>query len=64
MSRTRSITLTELAKRRGVTPDSLRQRIHRNTLKATKVGNTWVVGEAEANRVLAEVGQAPWSYLP
>lgn len=48
------VTLKALAAERGCTPDTLRQRIRRGTLRATKVGTTWVVSARERQRVLAE----------
>lgn len=48
------VTLKDLAAERRVTADSLRQRIRRGTLRATKVGTTWVVDQRERARVLAE----------
>lgn len=52
------ITLRDLAAQRGITPDSLRQRIRRGTLKANKVGTTWVIDRKEAARVLGERADA------
>lgn len=48
------VTLKALAAERGVTADSLRQRIARGTLKATKAGTVWLIPQSERRRVLAE----------
>lgn len=42
------VPLRDLAVTLEVTVDSLRQRIHRGTLKARKIGPVWVVDPAEA----------------
>lgn len=49
-------SLKELAAVMGITPDSLRQRIARGTLPATKLGRDWFVSDVEAARV---IGQPP-----
>ena len=50
-------TLAELADVAGVTADSLRQRVHRGTLQAQRLGEgahaLWVVDEATAQAVIA-----------
>lgn len=45
-------TLKQLAKLLGITPDSLRQRIARGSLKAVKVGRDWIVSDHVAKKVL------------
>jgi len=51
-------TLTELAAAAGLTPDSLRQRIHRGTLVAQLMGHgargLWLVDEETAQAVIHE----------
>jgi hypothetical protein len=46
-------TLTRLAAAMGVSTQALRQRVERGTMKATKVGATWLVAPAEAERMIA-----------
>lgn len=43
------VTLAELAKLLSRAPDSLRQRVHRGTLPARKIGNQWVVSRSTAD---------------
>lgn len=44
------MTLVEAAARLGVTPDTLRQQIHRGALRAKKVGRDWHVSVREIER--------------
>lgn len=44
------MTLKEAAALLGVTPDTLRQRIHAGTLKARKIGRDWSVTPKEVER--------------
>lgn len=44
------MTLPEAADILGITPDTLRQAIHRGSLKARKVGRDWTVTPAEVER--------------
>lgn len=53
-ARSQPVTLAQLAARLGVVPDSLRQRVHRGTLAAYKIGNQWVVSEATAEAEVAK----------
>lgn len=46
-------TLKQVSELTGIKPDNLRQRIGRKTLKATKIGNTWVIGDAELKKLKA-----------
>ncbi|MAE39555.1 MAG: hypothetical protein CML07_01275 [Psychrobacter sp.] len=46
------LTVTELAKRLGVTSQAIHNRIRRGTLQATKLDGTWYVEPEEAERVL------------
>lgn len=48
------MTLKEAAALLGVTPDTLRQRIHAGTLKAKKVGRDWTVTPKEVERYRAK----------
>lgn len=50
-------TLRELAAAIGVTPDSLRQRVARKTLKAHKFGRDWLVTHDEFTRIVAASGR-------
>lgn len=50
-------TLGELAARLGIRDASLRQRIARGTMRASKRGRDWFVDGAEADRIIAEVAQ-------
>lgn len=43
MSQNMYKTLKEVAQELGITPDSLRQRIARGSLKAIKIGTTWSI---------------------
>jgi hypothetical protein len=52
-------TLRVLAEAMGVLPDSLRQRIHRGTLQAVKIGPLWLVPAAEAHRVASNLTHLP-----
>lgn len=45
-------TLKQVAELTGIKPDNLRQRIARKTLKATKIGNTWVISNVELKKLL------------
>ena len=47
-------TVTELAKRLGVTSQAIHNRIRRGTLQAHKIDGTWYVEQEEAERVLNE----------
>lgn len=51
-------TLKEVAKELGITPDSLRQRIARGSLKAIKMGTTWVIDTKTYNRLMKEKSMA------
>jgi excisionase family DNA binding protein len=44
------LTLVEAAKRLGVAPATLRAQVHRDKLRAAKVGRDWLVEEAEVER--------------
>ena len=44
------LTLTDAAKRLGVTADTLRQQIHSKSLAATKIGPLWLVDEIDLDR--------------
>lgn len=41
------ISLAEYAKMHGVAPDTVRQKVLRGNLKATKIGRNWVVDKEE-----------------
>jgi len=45
------ITTTEAAKRLGVTPDRVRKMIEAKRLKATKLGNVWVIDPKDLDAV-------------
>lgn len=45
------ITTTEAAKRLGVTPDRVRKMIDAKRLKATKLGNIWVIDPKDLEAV-------------
>jgi len=45
------ITTTEAAKRLGVTPDRVRKMIDAKRLKATKLGNVWVIDPKDLEAV-------------
>jgi excisionase family DNA binding protein len=45
------ITTTEAAKRLGVTPDRVRKMIEAKRLKATKLGNVWVINPKDLETV-------------
>lgn len=47
------LTLSELAGKAGIAQATLRQRIARGTLKASKVGPIWIVSNREANKLVA-----------
>jgi excisionase family DNA binding protein len=47
------LTLAEAAEKVGVTPDSLRQAIHRGTLKARRQQHLWTVSEADLEAYVA-----------
>jgi len=47
------VTLKEAAELAGVTPDTLRQAVHRGTLRATKRGRDWTVTRRELARYMA-----------
>ncbi len=47
-------TLKEVAAKLGITPDSLRQRIGRGTLRATKIGNTWTIDTKTCKKLLKQ----------
>lgn len=40
------ISLAEYAKKHGVTPDTVRQKILRGNLPAEKIGRNWVIDES------------------
>ena len=46
------VTLEQLAQLVHCTPDSLRQRIARGTLRAEKAGTVWLVAPAERKRIV------------
>lgn len=46
------ITLREAAQILGVSPDTLRQQVHRKRLTATKLGRDWFVTRAELAKYL------------
>ena len=48
------MTLKQAAQRLGITPDSLRQAIHRGSLRAEKHGRDWWVSPAEVERYREE----------
>lgn len=48
------MSLAEAAESLGVELDSLRNAIHRKTLKAEKIGRNWTVKEKEVERYRAE----------
>ena len=52
-------TLPEAARLLGITPDTLRQAIHRGALPARKVGRDWVITGDELDRQLAKRGKPP-----
>ena len=41
------ISLAEYAKKHGITPDTVRQKILRGYLKAFKIGRNWVIDSEE-----------------
>jgi hypothetical protein len=45
------VPLAELAREIGVSDATLRQRVHRGTIDAWKIGPMWVVTADEAERV-------------
>jgi excisionase family DNA binding protein len=52
------LTLVQAAKRLGVAPATLRAQIHREKLKAAKVGRDWLVEEEEVERYRRESQKA------
>lgn len=48
------ITLKEAAAQLGTSPDNLRARIARGTLKARKMGRDWFVEQREVDRYAAQ----------
>lgn len=41
------LSVSEYAKKIGVTPDTVRQKILRGNLNAIKIGNQWVISSSE-----------------
>lgn len=48
------MTLNEAAALLGITPDTLRQAIHRGTLRANKHGRDWFVTPAQVEKYRQE----------
>jgi len=48
------LTLTEAGRLLGVAPATLRAQIHREKLRAVKIGRDWVVDESEVARYRRE----------
>lgn len=46
------VTLAQLASEQKMDPATLRQRIRRGTLPATKVGPLWIIDRTTADRVV------------
>lgn len=53
------MTLREAAELLGVRPDTLRQAVHRGTLRATKRGRDWTVSSRELARYKAGMRRPP-----
>lgn len=45
-------TLKEVEQKTGIKTDNLRQRIHRKTIKAVKMGRDWMVDDEEVKRLV------------
>jgi len=52
-------TLKQVELITGIKSDNLRQRIHRGTLKATKIGRDWAVSKQEIDRLLSTKPAVP-----
>ena len=48
------LTLAQAARRLGVAPSTLRNQIHRGSLRGRLLGKTWTVSEREVERYRAE----------
>lgn len=44
-------TLKQVEQLTGIKADNLRQRIHRGTLKARKIGRDWVISDKELEKL-------------
>ena len=53
------MTLREAAELLGVKPDTLRQAVHRGTLRAIKRGRDWTVSSRELARYKAGMRRPP-----